>query len=429
VEEFFCSPHKASIGEAARIDFVVQDQSGTGLKRIEVWLGTSVTEDKEPTNWALAQSQSVANSRIRGQVGFTAAGAGVIWVSIRAFDNGGNWNDEQNTQTAAIPGDFGPATIVVGNHDVENAPRQVYRYALTSGNCRDIWTTSVYSYVTPGEGPGGGLDDDSLRIGGDGDQYWSLIGFSTSKMPQRALRAALVLQPKESGSTSVTMNMRRPAEYWSWPKGDKLWWADRPASYAWTLSSQTLAIPTPSESYVIDITHLYNAWKEGVLPNYGILLTPTSTSGTMNMFYSSNSTEVSKLPYVEIEVDATDSDSDGIPDFYESSLGLVLSVLSASGDFDNDGRSDLREWIAGTDPTITDTESIEVGYGTDGASVRFFGSSGRLFMLEQSLDLVHWREALSEPVEGFGTNFKVIDRDAVNRQSSFYRVRISIKGE
>jgi hypothetical protein len=40
---------------------------------------------------------------------------------------------------------------------------------------QDIWTTSVYSYAPGGAGPGGGLADDVLKVGGWGDLYYSLL--------------------------------------------------------------------------------------------------------------------------------------------------------------------------------------------------------------------------------------------------------------
>jgi hypothetical protein len=36
------------------------------------------------------------------------------------------------------------------------------------GEGKDIWTTSVFSYTGAGGGPGGGLDDEWLQVGGWG---------------------------------------------------------------------------------------------------------------------------------------------------------------------------------------------------------------------------------------------------------------------
>src|SRR5579885_1784889 len=42
---------------------------------------------------------------------------------------------------------------------------------------QDIWTTSVFSFTGGGGGPGGGLADDLLKVGGWGDEYYSLLQF------------------------------------------------------------------------------------------------------------------------------------------------------------------------------------------------------------------------------------------------------------
>ena len=49
-------------------------------------------------------------------------------------------------------------------------------------------------------------------------------------------------------------------------------------------------------------------------------------------------------------IHATDTDGDGIPDSYETERAGNLAVLTATGDYDHDGASDVSEWIAGTDP-------------------------------------------------------------------------------
>src|SRR5205809_521054 len=46
-----------------------------------------------------------------------------------------------------------------------------------------------------------------------------------------------------------------------------------------------------------------------------------------------------------------DSDGDGIPDAWEIAHAGNLTSLSANGDFDHDGQSDLEEYLADTDPT------------------------------------------------------------------------------
>lgn len=158
---------------------------------------------------------------------------------------------------------------------------------------KDIWTTSVYSYAPGGGGPGGGLDDEWLQVGGWGDLYYSLIEFDLTGMPPVVLSAKLeffVGQNKGDGTTGMYLD--RITEFWDWKTQgtgsdrERLWWADRPAATQWIFGA--LPPPTVGQWYSIDITGLYNAWQNGTYPNYGIQLRPVSNDNRWNEFFSSN---------------------------------------------------------------------------------------------------------------------------------------------
>lgn len=106
------------------------------------------------------------------------------------------------------------------------------------GEGTDIWTTSVYSYAPGGGGPGGGLDNEELRVGGWGDTYLALIEFDLTGLPQYATSAVLELYECNShGGTSVPMYLDRITEPWDWDRNDRLWWADRPSTVQWSPSA------------------------------------------------------------------------------------------------------------------------------------------------------------------------------------------------
>ena len=158
---------------------------------------------------------------------------------------------------------------------------------------KDIWTTSTFSYAPGGGGPGGGLDDEWLQVGGWGDLYYILIEFDLTDMPVVALSATLELfVGKGKGSGGTGMYLDRITEFWDWKTqgtgsdNERLWWVDRPVAIQWNLS--VLPIPTVGEWYSIDITDLYNAWQNGTYHNYGLQLRPTSNNNTWNEFYSSD---------------------------------------------------------------------------------------------------------------------------------------------
>ena len=162
------------------------------------------------------------------------------------------------------------------------------------GQGKDIWTTSVYSYAPGGGGPGGGLDNYELIVGGWGDSYYSLLEFDLNGMPPRASSARLELfaLPTTRGGTTTAMYLDRITEFWDWrtqgtgSDRERLWWADRPAATQWLPG--WLPAPTLNQWYSIDITNLYNAWQDGTHPNHGVQLRPSSNDNRWNEFYGSD---------------------------------------------------------------------------------------------------------------------------------------------
>ena len=150
---------------------------------------------------------------------------------------------------------------------------------------QDIWTTSVYSYAPGGGGPGGGLNDENLRVGGFGDEYRSLLRFNLSGAPAVATSATLRLYNTGTvlGGIPVSMNLDRVTSVWDWttqpiaalsPDNQRLWWANRP-SFA-QLSTSPLVAPAVGSYYDINVTGLYNSWQSGAMPNFGVQLRPTA---------------------------------------------------------------------------------------------------------------------------------------------------------
>lgn len=158
---------------------------------------------------------------------------------------------------------------------------------------KDIWTGSYYSNAPGANTPGGGLNDERLRVGGWDDSYHSLIQFSLDGCPGNAASAILFLFCFNQAGGGTPMFLDRIIQHWDWRTSgtgrdrDRLWWADRPPAELWR--NDELPIPVQGRWYAIDITDLYNAWQSGTLPNYGLQLRPTPhLNQKFNEFYSAD---------------------------------------------------------------------------------------------------------------------------------------------
>jgi hypothetical protein len=178
--------------------------------------------------------------------------------------------------------------------------------AVVLSPTQDIWTTSVYSFAPGGGGPGGGLNNDELRVGGWGDTYYSLLKFNLSGAPSTATSATLRLyNMSNSGGTATPMYLDRVTSAWDWttqpitpqsPDNQRLWWVNRPTA----TQIGSLPAPTVASYYDIDVTSVYNAWQSGT-PNHGIQFRPTNTWNNWNMFASSENATAAWQPQLIVE--------------------------------------------------------------------------------------------------------------------------------
>jgi hypothetical protein len=100
-----------------------------------------------------------------------------------------------------------------------------------------------------------------------------------------------------------------------------------------------------------------------------------------------------------------DADADGIADFYENAYLGTLSLLSATGDYDGDGVSDLDEFIAYSDATDAADRLRVVAFETrvlaptgggttttslDEVTLTWTSRPERVYWIEWSADLASW---------------------------------------
>lgn len=135
----------------------------------------------------------------------------------------------------------------------------------------------------------------------------------------------------------------------------------------------------------------------------------------------------------DVSVTATlmDSDTDGMPDRYERQYGLnPTNAADAAEDRDNDGVSNLGEYIADTSPTSeVSVLKITTFTQTNSVAVRFESSSRRSYTLLQSgtLQPAAWIDvpgAVNQP--GSGGAMTLTDTNATAPSARFYSVQCSI---
>jgi len=133
---------------------------------------------------------------------------------------------------------------------------------------------------------------DVMFTGGWGDSYSSLVEIDVSALPPAATTqsAWLWLYVAAKGVNDPALQILRITSPWT----------------AAGVTSTTVPTTTPYAAgptgvlqgswYKIDITSMYKDWKNGVYPNYGVMLSPTFTTNAALHFSSSESAIASRRP-------------------------------------------------------------------------------------------------------------------------------------
>ena len=158
-----------------------------------------------------------------------------------------------------------------------------------------LWITNIYSYAPGGDGPGGGLISDVLKVGGWGDWYFSLIKFELPVKKEMDFAGVLLFVNPDEQET-IPLYIDRIIEQWKWDLTSKhVWWKDRPGGFP--IISEALPPPQNTHWYVVEITRLYNQWVKGTA-NYGFQIRPATNYGSSIRFASNLEKDKSKIPYV-----------------------------------------------------------------------------------------------------------------------------------
>lgn len=127
-----------------------------------------------------------------------------------------------------------------------------------------------------------------------------------------------------------------------------------------------------------------------------------------------------------------DQDGDRLPDVWEtSSFGSTSAANGGAGDdWDGDGRLNLAEFLAGTDPTDP-ADSLRIKrVSREGSFVRleFYAAPGHLYVIEQSNCQFGSWTVLGDRIQGQGLRVASTHTLTETVSPSFYRVR-DVKGD
>lgn len=159
-----------------------------------------------------------------------------------------------------------------------------------------LWITNVYSYAPGGGGPGGGLINEVLKVGGWGDWYFSLIKFALPQKKRMSFAGVLLFVQADEQET-IPLFVDRIIERWKWDLSTgHVWWRDRPGGFP--IISEALPPPHKTHWYVVEITKLYNQWVIGKAGNFGFQIRPSTNYGSIIQFTNNIAKDKTKIPYV-----------------------------------------------------------------------------------------------------------------------------------
>jgi hypothetical protein len=119
-----------------------------------------------------------------------------------------------------------------------------------------------------------------------------------------------------------------------------------------------------------------------------------------------------------------DSNSDGLPDWWEELYFEGPTNANAALDSDGDGMTNCEEYLAGTDP-LDPANLLRVtaaAFEPDGFKLLFRTVDGVLYRVMRSDDLNSWT-ALGPDILGTGAVRQIMDHDTTNAAVRFYRIQ------
>jgi hypothetical protein len=186
--------------------------------------------------------------------------------------------------------------------------------------------------------------------------------------------------------------------------------AAEPSGYGeaerWLGSTTVTTAGNNNASFTVTFTNLFGAasW---------IAATATDAAG--------NTSELSPA----VAISSGDTDGDGLPDDFELATGTSPSVPNDPlTDRDEDGATDLQEFVAGTDPRQASSAlRIEVTLTRDAVLLSFPSVSGKTYRVEAANTVTGPWDLIADELAGTGATLRASDTSG-NTNTRFYRVRV-----
>jgi large repetitive protein len=129
-------------------------------------------------------------------------------------------------------------------------------------------------------------------------------------------------------------------------------------------------------------------------------------------------------PVAGVQFTITDSDADGVPDWWERATFGALTATDGRDDVDRDGINTLTEFRVGTNPTNGQSALLSPKFihSSTQSILRWPSVSGRAYVIECSDDIKQWT-AISNELRGTGAEMSFSHPSTVSVPKRFYRVR------
>jgi len=126
-----------------------------------------------------------------------------------------------------------------------------------------------------------------------------------------------------------------------------------------------------------------------------------------------------------VHVGSGDSDGDGLDDDWELAYFNTLN-RDGTGDFDNDGKTDREEFLAGTDPTNVGSvlRVLTISKGSNGPVTLVWSAiSGKSYRAEfkDAVQASEW-QLLQDNIKANGSTASIIDESSATSTQRFYRI-------